>query len=140
MNDGKAQHELIESGKKCAYITLSEVALHSTEGDCWIIADGFVLDISLWIQVHPGGIEKILSLKEPNAPHFSFRTHFKNTREVFERACADFEKEGKPVEVFFDKSRANGGLDRSGDPNPAFDKAFIGSVFIIGKCPDSAQK
>jgi len=43
----------------------AEVLAHSTQGDCWVVADGHVLEISSFIQSHPGGIDKIMSLKEP---------------------------------------------------------------------------
>ncbi len=34
---------------------LVEVALHSTEGDCWLVIAGKVYDVTDWIPSHPGG-------------------------------------------------------------------------------------
>lgn len=41
--------------------TLEEVAMHSSEEDCWMALDGIVLQISPdFISAHPGGRENIL--------------------------------------------------------------------------------
>ncbi len=39
--------------------TLSEVAKHNTENDCWTVVDGSVYDITSVISSHPGGKEII---------------------------------------------------------------------------------
>lgn len=38
------------------YITLQEVEAHSSEGDCWMIIDGKVYDVSEFVSAHPGGM------------------------------------------------------------------------------------
>ena len=38
---------------------LSEVQRHNTEGDCWVVVDEAVLDVSEFAAVHPGG-ERVL--------------------------------------------------------------------------------
>ncbi|MCF7862315.1 hypothetical protein K9M79_08825 [Candidatus Woesearchaeota archaeon] len=47
-----------ESGMKMrmtAY-TLNNVADHASEGDCWLVIDGMVYDVSDFVASHPGGI------------------------------------------------------------------------------------
>ena len=39
--------------------TVEEVAQHNTESDCWIIVDGKVLDVTPFLEQHPGGVEAI---------------------------------------------------------------------------------
>jgi hypothetical protein len=40
--------------------TRCEVALHSTESDCWLIAHGIVYDVTPFLPKHPGGLQSIL--------------------------------------------------------------------------------
>lgn len=39
-----------------------EVAKHSTVEDAWIVIDDKVLDISTWLEEHPGGDDVLLDL------------------------------------------------------------------------------
>ena len=41
-------------------ISLSEVAKHATEKDCWVVINGEVLDITAFLSEHPGGKEAIM--------------------------------------------------------------------------------
>jgi predicted heme/steroid binding protein len=45
-----------------ATYTLSEVAAHSTPGDCWSAINGKVYDLTRWIDQHPGGPQQIIDL------------------------------------------------------------------------------
>ena len=40
--------------------TLEEVAKHNTEGDCWVVVNGQVLNTTSFLGKHPGGKEAIL--------------------------------------------------------------------------------
>ena len=40
-------------------ISLSELALHNTETDCWVIYNGKVYDLTTWLTKHPGGVKAI---------------------------------------------------------------------------------
>jgi cytochrome b involved in lipid metabolism len=35
--------------------TNADVAVHNTSSDCWIILDGYVYDVTAFIEHHPGG-------------------------------------------------------------------------------------
>lgn len=43
-------------------ITTSQVALHNTSSDCWVIISGNVYNATSYIPLHPGGPDKIISL------------------------------------------------------------------------------
>jgi predicted heme/steroid binding protein len=40
--------------------TLAEVAKHNKEGDCWLVIEGNVYDVSKFLDEHPGGEEVLL--------------------------------------------------------------------------------
>ena len=37
----------------------SEVAAHSTPGDCWVIIHGSVYDVTRFLAHHPGGVDAL---------------------------------------------------------------------------------
>ena len=115
-------------------INAAQVAAHSTKEDLWVVADGYVANITSFVAQHPGGIEKILTLKN-RSEGFSFSTHFKHTSEEYATACALYESQGGgvPVTLDFKRSRINGGLDRNGEPTTAGSDGFVGTVVIMGK-------
>lgn len=41
-------------------LTLEEVARHRTHSDCWTIFRGFVYDVSMYVDYHPGGRNEIM--------------------------------------------------------------------------------
>jgi hypothetical protein len=115
------------------------VALHSTEEDLWVVADGFVVDISSFVQRHPGGAKTIREAcatsagsSSSSSSSFSFSSHFRHTQLHFQRACLRGEEEGFPVTLTFERSRANGGLDRGGSPTEVVGTASVGDVVILG--------
>ncbi len=40
-------------------ISISELAKHSSESDCWVVYQGKVYDLTSWLTKHPGGVEAI---------------------------------------------------------------------------------
>ena len=46
--------------KKTRYFSLEEVKQHSSKGDCWVVINQKVYDLSRWIRYHPGGDLPIL--------------------------------------------------------------------------------
>ncbi len=48
------------SGQKT--FTLAQVATHNSEPDCYSAINGFVYDLTAWINKHPGGDRAILSI------------------------------------------------------------------------------
>ena len=43
-----------ETPKKSSF-SISDVAKHNNENDCWIVIDGKVYDVTSYIESHPGG-------------------------------------------------------------------------------------
>lgn len=41
--------------------SMEEVAKHNTKGDLWVVVKGVVLDLSNWLEEHPGGVQAILN-------------------------------------------------------------------------------
>merc|ERR1719476_688559 len=42
-------------------ISMAEVAKHTTKGDCWVVVNGEVLDVTNFLGEHPGGELAILT-------------------------------------------------------------------------------
>jgi len=42
--------------------SMSQVAAHSTESNCWSVVGGDVYDLTSWISRHPGGSEAIIAM------------------------------------------------------------------------------
>merc|ERR1719265_2588100 len=48
-------------------ITLEEVAKHNTKGDCWVVLNGEVLDVTNFLKDHPGGELAIMTFAGKDA-------------------------------------------------------------------------
>ena len=51
-----------DTQKSTAQYSLSDIAPHNSEQDCWILVDGSVYNVTSFIPQHPGGSETILSV------------------------------------------------------------------------------
>ena len=43
------------------YFTREEVSKHNKKGDCWIILNGYVYNVTKFLNIHPGG-SRIISI------------------------------------------------------------------------------
>merc|ERR1712160_191369 len=48
-------------------MTLAEVAKHTTKGDCWVVVDNQVLNVTNFLSQHPGGELAILTFAGKDA-------------------------------------------------------------------------
>lgn len=53
--------------KRTDPISLNEVALHKSEESCWIVLEGKVLDVTHYLEEHPGGVNKIMHVAGQDA-------------------------------------------------------------------------
>merc|ERR1719183_2688888 len=71
MNDKKpgaapAKKKAAKTGGGGGY-TLAEVAKHTVKGDCWVVVNGQVLNVSNFLPTHPGGELAILTFAGKDA-------------------------------------------------------------------------
>lgn len=63
-----SEPEMVES----VAFTLAQVAEHATAASCWSAINGNVYDLTAWIEKHPGGANRILSIcGKDGSPAFS---------------------------------------------------------------------
>jgi flavocytochrome c len=56
----KAKKEDAPAPQPYKEYTLEDVAKHNSEGDCWVVVDGQVLDVTKFLPDHPGGKKAVL--------------------------------------------------------------------------------
>merc|ERR1719359_1026812 len=76
MNEGKAgaagapakkKEKKEKSGSGGGGYTMEEVAKHTTKGDCWVVVNGEVLNVTNFLKDHPGGELAILTFAGKDA-------------------------------------------------------------------------
>jgi cytochrome b involved in lipid metabolism len=65
---------LLRQGRPFEVFSLEEVSKHNTETDAWIILDGKVYDMTLYLNYHPGG-KIIMSCAGKDGSNFFKRYH-----------------------------------------------------------------
>ena len=78
------------------YITQEEVASHnSTSSGYWAITENYVVDLTSFLDHHPGGVQKIMTRKDKSVDITSnFMDHFGHTVSAFREACRQFDQMG----------------------------------------------
>ena len=56
-------------------LTLSQVALHNQESDCYVIVDDLVLDVTQFLKTHPGGRESLMNFAGQDASRVFRMSH-----------------------------------------------------------------
>jgi hypothetical protein len=126
-------------------ITAAEVAIHQNRTSMWAVIDGrWVVNVTGFLPHHPGGIDKVLGATLDGG--FSFlhgdNAHFAATADVFAEALHRYEAQPlpMPMDFVFWRSRANGGLNKDGQPTGARPASPVGTATIMGRLvPDSGQ-
>eukprot|EP01052_Picozoa_sp_SAG31_P031380 SAG31_NODE_3317_length_4424_cov_3.662197_5_plen_557_part_00 len=133
-------------------IPRAEVAQHQTASDFWAVVRGseashhwWVVNITGFLQHHPGGVAKILGAGLGSNFSFAYgeNSHFGATADVFEAATRHFRAQPAPqapVDVVFWRSRANGGLDHDGKPVGPRPELPVGTATILGRLAPQAAR
>ncbi|KAL7588557.1 cytochrome b5 [Lactuca sativa] len=65
--------------------TMQEASEHNSAGDCWVVIDGKVYDVSSYLEEHPGGDDVLLQVTGKDATdEFEDAGHSKTARELME--------------------------------------------------------
>ncbi|XP_071689894.1 cytochrome b5 [Rutidosis leptorrhynchoides] len=68
--------------------SMQEASEHNSAGDCWIVVDGKVYDVSSYMEEHPGGDDVLLEVTGKDATdEFEDAGHSKSARELMESFC-----------------------------------------------------
>ncbi|PWA49245.1 cytochrome b5, heme-binding site-containing protein [Artemisia annua] len=68
--------------------TMKEASEHNSAGDCWVVIDGKVYDVSSYLDDHPGGDDVLLQATGKDATEeFEDAGHSKTAREQMETFC-----------------------------------------------------
>lgn len=76
------QSEKAATGKG-RFFTADEVARHNTKEDCWTIFEGKVYDVTTYLDDHPGGADRLLSVAgRDGTTDFNKAEHSGNARNI----------------------------------------------------------
>lgn len=67
--------------------TLEEVAKHVTEDDCWLVVNGQVLDVTDFLDDHPGGKMAVMTFAGKDASEEFNMVHDRNVVEKYAKEC-----------------------------------------------------
>jgi len=67
--------------------TLEEVAQHKTEDDCWVVVNGEVLDVTSFLEDHPGGKMAIMTFAGKDATEMFNMVHEEGVVEKYAAEC-----------------------------------------------------
>ncbi|CAB9519044.1 expressed unknown protein [Seminavis robusta] len=90
-------------------ITLEECDKHASEGDFWVVVETYVLDLSSFLQHHPGRARKIIQKRKELGCDITpnFLNHFGHTVRTFRQACQEFDRTQEPVSFDFQETANN---------------------------------
>lgn len=52
--------DLTNAGERKSEYTMADVRRHQSRGDCWMVLNGVVYDVTKYVDFHPGGAEELL--------------------------------------------------------------------------------
>ena len=83
--------------------TIQNCEGHNSAGDFWVVVDSYVLDISNFIDHHPGSLQKIINKRKQLGVDISpnFLDHFGRTVATFRKACEKFDRIQKKTSFRF---------------------------------------
>ncbi|RNF02683.1 hypothetical protein TraAM80_06205 [Trypanosoma rangeli] len=70
-----------------AYFAREEVARHASESNLWMVVDGNVLDVSSFVQQHPGGLLIVEGAGGHDAAALFSEFHLPSTVKLLEKYC-----------------------------------------------------
>lgn len=62
--------EVVASTTEPRMITMAEIATHNTRTDCWMSINGVVLDVTTFVDKHPGGDRILEGCGKDATPYF----------------------------------------------------------------------
>ena len=96
-------------------ITREEVERHdgAEGGGYWVVIEGYVVDLTSFLDAHPAGAGKIVARRRGSVDvTSSFVDHFGRTVRSFRDACRRFDETGRSVAIAFRETAGGGGEAR----------------------------
>lgn len=97
---------------------------NGTNGEFWVVVDSYVLDLTKFLDHHPGSARKIINRRNKSVDITSnFVDHFGHTVRTFREACRDYDSTRRPVVLKFRETESLPDAD----------------VVIVGKIEDDSS-